>query len=239
MDLPLLLRADARHLLLEPVDEHAAAQQQGIILRLAALKGHAVHGAVKVQGHLVAHGGPVPLLLHQVGLEPLLHGLVHVVVGQLRLGHGGGQALILAQLHLRIQLCQSGEGEALRPDVHNTQLRGPGHQDLLPAEGLHQGPGERGVHRLLIEHVRGIRLLQGLAGSLARGAAVHGIQVPVGLIRVVQGLLPLLPLHPDGQLHPAVFLHLFVQYGHGCSSKFMILSPIIPEKPRRRNRFQL
>ena len=239
MDLPLLLRADPRHLLLEAVDEHAAAQQQGIVLGLAAVEGHAVHGAVEVQGHLVAHGGPVPLLLHQVGLEPLAFGLVHIVVGQLRLGHGGGQALVLAQLYLRIQLRQGGEGEALRPDVHDAQLRRPGHQDLLLAEGLHQGPGEGLVHRLLIEHVRGVGLLQGLAGGLAGGAAVHGVQVPVGLIGVVQGLLPLLPLHPDGQLHPVVFLHLFVQYGHGCSSKFMILSPIIPEKPRRRNRFQL
>ena len=160
-----------------------------------------------------------------MGLEPLAFGLVHIIVGQLRLGHGGGQTLVLAQLYLRIQLRQGGEGEALRPDVHDAQLRRSGHQDLLLAEGLHQSPGEGLVHRLLIEHVRGVGLLQSLTGGLAGGAAVHGVQVPVGLIGVVQGLLPLRLLHPDGQLHPVVVLGFFFQYGHGISSKFMILSP--------------
>ena len=81
MDIPLLLRADARYLLLEAGDKHPAAQQQGIAFALATLEGYAVHEALEVQRDFVAHGGPVLLLFHQMLRQETLDGLVGVVIG--------------------------------------------------------------------------------------------------------------------------------------------------------------
>ena len=81
VDIPLLLRADARYLLLEAGDKHPAAQQQGIAFALAAFEGYAVHEALEVQRDLVAHGGPVLLLFHQMLRQETLDGLVGVVIG--------------------------------------------------------------------------------------------------------------------------------------------------------------
>ena len=64
----LLAHGGAGHLLLKAGDEVAAAQQQGILLALAALKGHAVHKALEVQRHLVAHGGSFRML--HIGVGP-------------------------------------------------------------------------------------------------------------------------------------------------------------------------
>lgn len=137
MDIPLLLRADARYLLLEAGDEHPAAQQQGIAFALATLEGYAVHEALEVQSDLVAHGGPVLLLLHQMLRQEALDGLVGVIVGELGIFPRGGQALVLAQLHLWVQVDEGGEGVAVWADGLHVQGGRGGDLDVLGGDGLH------------------------------------------------------------------------------------------------------
>ena len=79
-NVPLAAHGQPGHLLLKPGDEVAAAQQQGILLRLAALKGYAVHEALKVQHHLVAHGGLLRVLLGEMILQVFPDGGGNIVV---------------------------------------------------------------------------------------------------------------------------------------------------------------
>jgi len=218
VDIPLLLRADARYLLLEAGDKHPAAQQQGIAFALAAFEGYAVHEALEVQRDFVAHGGPVLLLLHQMLRQETLDGLVGVVVGELDILPRGGQALVLTQLHLRVQVDEGGEGVAVWADGLHVQGGRGGDLDVLGGDGLHQCGGEGLVHRLLIEQIVAVCLFQRLTGSLAHGVALHRVQGLDLLIGVVQGLLPRITLHGDGQAQLAVGQLLFLLQDHGDSS---------------------
>lgn len=102
-DVQLLLVAgfQSHDLLLEAGDKGTRAQLQAVIFSLTAFEGHAVVKALKVDD------GGVPVLgfpVHadqaggagDVGLELVLN----VLVSDGRLSLGGGEALVLAQLHL-------------------------------------------------------------------------------------------------------------------------------------------
>ena len=211
LHVPLLPHGHACHLLLKAGDEHAAAQQQGILLPLAAGKGHAVQKALEVDGHLVAHGGLVRVLLHQVVLQKVPDGLLRVLGGQLHRAVGGGQALVLPQCHLRVQVDESGEGEAVAVDGVHVEGGGAGQLDVLRGDGVHQRLGVHGVHRLLVQEVAAVGRLQLLPCHLT----VHREHGLYALIGVHQGLLPHVLFHLNGQLHLALLGQILaVQYGH-------------------------
>ena len=70
----------------------------------------------------------------------------------------------------------------------------------------------------MIEQVVAVYLFQRLTGSLAHGVALHRVQGLDLLIGVVQGLLPRITLHSDGQAQLAVGQLLFLLQDHGDSS---------------------
>ena len=217
-NIPLAVHGQPGHLLLKSGDEVAAAQQQGILLRLAALKGYAVHEALKVQHHLVAHGGLLRVLLGEMILQVFPDGGGNIVVGQLHLGPGGGETLVLPQLHLRVEVDKGAEYIALGPDGLHGQLRGPGHADVLLAHGLHQSDGEGVIHRILVKHIGSVLFLHLLPGG--QGAVLLGKQRLAPLIGLLQRLFPGLLFHLNGQHHPAVFFIFPFQQHTASSSKF-------------------
>ena len=99
----VLLLADVHthHLLFKAGDELAGAQGQGLVLRGAALKGHAVHRAHVVELHGVAIlQGAFHVDLTGNLLAVLLNAGINVRVGDGLLGHVHGQALVVAQGHI-------------------------------------------------------------------------------------------------------------------------------------------
>ena len=97
------------------------------------------------------------------------------ITGELGIFPRGGQALVLAQLHLRIQVDEGGEGVAVWADGLHVQGGRGGDLDVLGGDGLHQCGGEGLVHRLLIEQIVAVCLFQRLTGSLAHGVALHRV----------------------------------------------------------------
>ena len=208
-DVPLIAHGHAGHLLLEAGDEVAAAQQQGVLLGLAALEGHAVHEALEVQHHLVAHGGLFRMLLGKMILQVLLDGGGDVVIGQLHCGAGGGETLVLPQLYLGVEVDEGGEDVAIGADGFHAQLRGAGYADVLLPHGLHQRHGEGAVHGVLIEHVGAVLFLHLLAGG--QSAVLLLEEIFALLIGFVQRLFPRLLLHLNGEHHLAIFFVFTVQ----------------------------
>ena len=198
---PLLPHGGARHLLLKAGDKVAAAQQQGILLALAALEGHAVHEALEVQHHLVAHGGAVRVLHVGIGAGVFLQRRLGIVAAQLHLRVHGGQPLVLPQLHLRVQVDDGGEGIAVRADLLHRQGGRAGDLDIALADGLHQRGGIGVVHRLLIEELRAVLLFDVLPRGLPTDGA-HGLHA---LVAPRQRSLPCVPVHRDGQAHLPLF----------------------------------
>ena len=233
VDIPLLADAGAGHLLLEAGDEVAAAQQQGIVLALAALEGHAVHEALEVQHHLVAHGGAVGMLGGHVGAGILLHSGLGVLLGQLGLGIHGAEALVLPQLHLGIQVDEGGEREAVGADLLHRQGGGAGDGDVLPADGLHQRLGIRLVHGLLIEKVGAVGGLDLLAGRLP----LHRAQGLDAVVAVHQRGLPCVAVYGDGQAHLTVFRDIFTLFDlhggsppcFGTNCQYIMISILYPQ----------
>ena len=224
MDISLLACTGAGHLLLKAGDEIAAAQQQGIALTLAALEGHTVHEALKVQHHLVAHGGTVGMLLGHVGAGVLLQRGLGVLLGQLRLGVHGAEALVLAQLYLGVQVDESGKGEAIRANVLHRQGGGAGDGDVLLSDGIHQRLGIRLVDGLLIQEIAAVDGLDLLTG----GFALHGAQGLDAVVAVHQRVLPCAAVHGYGQAHLAVFRNVLAFFDlHGRSSFFRQKLPVI------------
>ena len=136
-------------------------------------------------------------------LQILLYGGVDIVIGQLRCGTGGGQALVLSQLHLRVEVNEGGEGVPLGADGQNIQLRRAGHADVLLPHGLHQRHGESAVYRVLIKHIIAVLFFHLLPGG--QGTVLLLKQSFALLIRVIERLFPCILFHLDGQYHPAVF----------------------------------
>ena len=210
--IPLLVHTGACHLLLKAGDKVAAAQQQGIALPLAALEGHAVHKALEVQHHLVAHGGAVGVRHIQMGAGVLLQRGLGVLLGQLSLRVHGAEPLVLPQLHLGVQVDEGGKDIPVGADLLHRQGGGTGDGDILPADGLHQRLRVGLVHGLLIEEVAAVDGLDLLAGRLA----LHGTQGLDAVVAVHQRLLPCVAVHGHRQAHLTVFRNVFTLFDlHG------------------------
>ncbi len=201
LHVPLLAHGGAGYLLLKAGDEVAAAQQQGILLALAALERHAVHEALKVQRDLVAHGGLLRVPDGGVLLRVLGQRGLGIIAAELHLRIDGGKALVLPQLHLRVQVDNGGEGVAVGADGLHRQGGGTGDLDVVLADGLHQRLGIGVVHRVLVQELGAVFLLDVLTGGLA----LHGEHGLHALIAACQGLLPCLLIHGDGQAYLALF----------------------------------
>ena len=212
MYIPLLVHTGACYLFLKAGDKVAAAQQQGIALPLAALEGHAVHKALEVQHHLIAHGGAVGVRHIQVGAGVLLQRGLGVLLGQLGLRIHGAETLVLPQLHLGVQVDEGGKDIPVGADLLHRQGGGTGDGDILPADGLHQRLRVGLVHGLLIETVGAVGGFDLLAGGLA----LHGAQGLDAVVAVHQRVLPCAAVYGDGQAHLTVFRDVFTLFDlHG------------------------
>ena len=225
-DVALLAHADAGYLLFKTGNEHTAAQHQRILLGLAAFKGDTVHKALKVQRDLVAHSGAVHLFFQRVGAAVVRERLIHIVIGQFGILPVGAQALILAQLHLGVQIHDGGEGIAIGTDLLHVQLGGTGDEDILTGDGIHQRLRIGGVDRLLIQCIGAVSGLQRLAGRSAGRIALHREVGLGGGIYIVQRLLPRTAIHGDGQFDAAVF-QIFSMYNAHIGSPFFAVATSI------------
>ena len=153
-----------------------------------------------VHGHQA--GGPA-----DIGLQLILD----VLVGDVHLGLGGGEALVGLQGDLGADGDQGGEDEALLlVDLHDVH-DGVAHVlQVLLLHGLLIGGGIDVVDGLLIEHGGAVHALDDLAGGLALPEAGDG-DVLAGLqICLLNRGLKRIRLYLDGQLHGAVFFFLYV-----------------------------
>ena len=227
-DVQLLLVAgfQSHDLLLEAGDKGTRAQLQAVIFSLTAFEGHAVVKALKVDD------GGVPVLgfpVHadqaggagDVGLELVLN----VLVSDGRLSLGGGEALVLAQLHLGTDGDQGLESKALLADLHYLCL---GVTHIVQALLLHSfliGAGVDDIDGILIKHAGAVHPLNDLAGGLALPEAGHADMGAVLQISLLNGVFKLLSFHLDGQLHGALFFLFHVGDLHVSFSSCRRLVP--------------
>ena len=197
LDLALLTAADAAQLLLEALDQLAAAELEQVVGRLAALERLAVEQALEVdQQHVAVGGGPLDRLeLGESGADPLDLALDDLI-GGLRLGPSHLQALVLAQLGLGTHADLEFEAErlALRLgggddlDAGIADRADPGAQQalLVPlGEGLANRLLQHGAEAEPLDHQRGRRLALAKAGHphlprQAAGGALDAAIDPLG-----------------------------------------------------------
>ncbi len=102
LDLALVAGAGAGELLLEALDQLAAAELEQVVAGLAALEGLAVEQALEVdQQHVAVGGGALDRLELGEAVADPLDLAVDDLVGRLGLGLADLEALVLAQLGLR------------------------------------------------------------------------------------------------------------------------------------------
>ena len=178
-DVQVLFFADghADHLILKTGDEGAAADDQGLVFGGAALKGDAVHGAgiVQVDGVAVLHGA-VRHVLHGGGfVHVALDALVNVLRGDLVQILDGLEALVFAQLHVRLHIHQDGEFQVLADAhlVHLVDLGTVHHGQVVFFHRLLIHVRENDVQSVFIKNAVPVHLFDDLAGSVALAEAGH------------------------------------------------------------------
>ena len=116
LDLALFARFGAGQLLLEALDQLAAAELQQVVGGLAALEGLAVAQALEVdQQHVAVGGGALDRLELGEALADALDLAVDDLVGRLGLGLADLEALVLAELGRRPHADLEFEARAARP----------------------------------------------------------------------------------------------------------------------------
>ena len=164
-------------LVLEARDKAAAAQGQGVVLSLAALKSDTIHKALEIDiGDIAILSSALTgqltgiALLHT--LQLCIHGgLVHSVNGLLH-----GQAGVCADLHLRLHGDLNGQGDTLG-------LAGSVHRNLRTAHRLHAGflhsllksSREQLVDGVIGKNIGTVHLLDQRTGGLALAEAGHSV----------------------------------------------------------------
>ena len=124
LDVAFLIGLPADKLLLKTGDELPGAEGQGVIFRLAALEGLAVHPAFEIKGHGIAHLGRAVLHRHQAGLAvlQLLELLFHIGVGDLDGLLFGFESLVGGQLDLGLDSDRRLELEPLGADGSDVEV---------------------------------------------------------------------------------------------------------------------
>ena len=158
----------ADHLLLETGDEGVGTQRQLIALGGAALKGHAVLGALIVHDHAVAHfGSPIHGLQLGSALHVLLQLVLHSGIGDSGQNLVSLQALILLQGDLGTNCHDGLKGKSLLAQLGDLHLGGSDGIQALFLDGLHAGLGIDFFNGVFIEHPGAVHTLDNLTGGLA------------------------------------------------------------------------
>ena len=195
------------------------AQLQGVVLGLAALEGHAVVKALKVQQNGIAHLG-LALHVYQAGraLDIGLELVFDVLVGD------GDSFLLRTQALVRTDLGLGSDGDhGLKGKAVLAHLQdfhfGVGHHiQLLLLHGLGVSGGIKLFDGVFIEHAGAVHTLDDLPGGLALPEAGDGDAAPLLLVDLVQRGLKLLSPDLDDQLYGAVLYVLFTLDVHLLTS---------------------
>ena len=162
----------ADQLIFKPGDELTGTDNEGVILRLAALKRNAVDRAVKVKYRGVAR---LDLALNgrngRVALRHALNFTLHVLVGNNRLDILGRKALVCPKRHFRFNRYLGDKDKAVLIDGRNVDIAG--------ADRLGAGLFERRfirfriayINRFLVEKALAVHLFDDLARRLALAEA--------------------------------------------------------------------
>ena len=207
VDVELLAGGMADDLILEAGDEGVAAQHQRIMLRLAALKGNAVHKALEVDIDGIAVLGSA--LTGQQTAVAVLHagqlGVHGAVLDSMDL-FGDAQTGIVAQGDLRLDGDLDLEGSAVGL-VHRDDFRLRGADDLDAGcldSGLVLGR-EQIVDSVIVEDLGAVQLLDHVARSLAAAEAGHVVLFALALERRAHSVLKGLGINRKLKLDHAFF----------------------------------
>ena len=218
VDVELIAGGVAHDLVLEAGDEAAAAQGQVVVLRLAALKGHAVGEALEVDVHDVAVLSGA--LAGQLAGVALLHALelgVHSGLLNSMDRFLNGQTAVSAQLDLGLDGDLDGQGSAL-------VVAGGIHRDLGTAHGLDAGLLDSGlelgreqvVDGVVGEHIGAVHPLDQVTGGLALAEALDGVLLALGLKDLQDLVLIGLSVDRELQFSHALFELFTLDKIHFC-----------------------
>ena len=215
VDILLLAGLHADQLVLETGDKAAGADLQIKILALAAIECLAIIKALKIdiRGVALLHGA-VHGNQTAVAVRHLFQPSVHIGSSHLDLRLRRLQALVLAQLHLRVY----GHGALEHHTVLGAALQlhlgiADDVQFLLLHGGL-IGVGENDIHGFLIKDLGAVHLLDDLTGGLTHAEAGYVDLTAHLQIRFVDGGLEFLGARLDGQCDPALFQFLAAFHSH-------------------------
>ncbi len=215
LNVPLLPGTHAADLILKAGDQAAAAQLQTVLVRLSALEGHSVHGALKVDEHRIPHFGR-PVHAHQLSGPPDIHvqaGL-HVLFRHIDGVALGVEAPVLGHSHLGVDGELQGEGvSALRKHGSAAERRPRIRREVLRLDSV-RGCLRNGIlHSLLIEHPA-VLLLNQLQGCPAGAEPVDGVFPSVGSIGGPESCIKLVRLNLDSHDDNAVLLPFHIDDFH-------------------------
>ena len=217
MHLAGLADLHAHQLILKAGDEAAAAHLKGVVLGLAAVKGDAVHKALKVQGDGIAvlHG-PLHVLETGGALAGVLNLLLYGFLGNGGLVVLGLQALIVAQSDLRVHIALEGDGGNALVAHRKIDDGGSAHHlKLALLRALLERVRGQQLNRVVMEHVLAVHSFDDHAGSLALAEAGH-IDLALGLLVAFRdGLLKGLRVNLHLEYGGAVLFLFDVFHDHG------------------------
>ena len=219
VDFRVLAGGGADELDLKAGDEGVGADLQTVLLVLAALEGHAVDEAFIVQHHGIPElGGALGGLDGGVAVAELVD--LHIHLGGVHLGFlpHGGQALVLAQLHLGIEHAVDIQGEGLVL-LHLGVLNGRAGHDLqfLFLHGEIIGLGSQIIDGLLMEHAFSVHGFHDLPGGLALAETGDLDALSVLVEDLDHGRLKFLRGNGNGDQR-AVLFFLFDVFDFHCGS---------------------
>ena len=173
VDVLLLTGFHTDDLILKAGNKAAGAQLQLVALPLAAGKGNAIIKAFKVNhGSVALFGGTIDRDKARIALRHFVQALIHIFVADVDLFLRCADSLILAEFDIGIDRNGRLKGEAVLCHIAD-------HLHLGIADGvkfftLHRVRvcrRERLVHRITVENLRAIQLLDHLAGGFAGAKA--------------------------------------------------------------------
>ena len=215
VDILLLAGLHADQLVLETGDKAAGADLQIEVFALAAVESHAVVEALEVDGggvallHGAVHGDQTAVAVRHL-FQPSVHiGSSHLDLRLRRL-----QALVLAQLHLRVYGHGALEHHTVLGAALQLHLGIADDLQLLLLHGGLIGVGQQDVHCFFIEDLCAVHALDHLAGSLAGAEAGNADLGPLLQVRLVDGGLKGGGICFDGQCDLALVQFFTGFYTH-------------------------
>ena len=229
--LALCLHADK--LILKAGDKLTGPQLQIMVFALAALKGFAVHKALKVDVHCIALFG-LPLHVHHTGGTLYIGLQLTINVLLCDLGHilRRRKALILAQLDLGADRDSRLKGKPILTGIQKLYLGIGNSVQLLLLYRLGKKIRVGFIYRSLIKNLSAIHSLDHLPRRLSLAEAGEHNTAPLLPISLVQGCFKLLGTGLNGKGHSALFQLLDILNIHasfppvGIGSLFLLWAEI-------------